>query len=235
MPGDKNYQVVLEDEDVLIVDKPSGLRTIPDGYQPLLPCLAKQLREDFGNIYVVHRLDKETSGVILFAKNAKAHRILNIQFKNRQVEKSYHAICAGYPEWKSITADFPLKVNGDRRHRTTIDFNNGKPAQSEFSILFSEGHYHLVSILPHNGYTHIIRAHAAALAVPLVSDKLYRHSAVSESIQIRFDVIPRVALHAFRLQFIHPTFNQPVSVKADYPPDFQRACELLSLKQETGA
>ena len=83
MPGDKNYQIIFEDEDILVVDKPSGLRTIPDGYQPLLACLAKQLRDEYGQIFVVHRLDKETSGVILFARNAEAHMDLNLQFENR--------------------------------------------------------------------------------------------------------------------------------------------------------
>ena len=235
MPGDKKYQIVFEDDDILVVDKPSGLRTIPDGYQPLLTCLAKELREEFGRIYVVHRLDKETSGVILFAKSADAHRDLNLQFENRLVNKTYHAICAGYPEWKTLSANYPLKVNGDRRHRTIIDYQNGKPALSEFSILSSKGTYHLYSIHPIDGYTHIVRAHAAALAIPLLTDPLYHHPAVPESVQVRLDLIPRVALHAYQLQFAHPSTKEQICFCVDYPPDFTLACELLGLKQKTGA
>ena len=235
MPGDKNYQIIFEDEDILVVDKPSGLRTIPDGYQPLLACLAKQLRDEYWQIFVVHRLDKETSGVILFARNAEAHRDLNLQFENHLVTKTYHAICTGFPQWQSITANFPLKVNGDRRHRTIIDYQNGKPAATEFMVLSSNREFHLTEIHPNNGYTHIVRTHAAALAIPLLSDPLYHHPSVPESIQVRLEIIPRVALHAYQLEFAHPSTKEEVRFYVDYPADFARACELTGLQKKTGA
>jgi RluA family pseudouridine synthase len=229
MPGDINYRVIFEDPDILVIDKPSGLRTIPDGYQPLLPCLAGQLLKDYGRIYVVHRLDKDTSGVIILAKNADSHRSLNLQFDDRKIIKTYHAICAGILDWKAISANFPLLVNGDRQHRTVIDGKRGKPAETTFSVIRSAGFYHLISAQPHNGYTHIIRAHAAALALPLLSDPLYHHPAVPKDVQMRMDVIPRLALHSWQVQFIHPNSNEFLSFTAVYPPDFAKAGQILNL------
>ena len=229
MPGDMKYQIIYEDDDILVVDKPSGLRTIPDGYQPLLPCLASLLRSKYGIVYVVHRLDKDTSGVMLFAKNVESHRNLNKQFHDRSIVKTYHAICAGYPEWKTITADFPLLVNGDRQHRTIIDNLSGKSAKTYFSTINSAGEYHIISAQPHNGYTHIIRAHAAALAIPLLSDPLYHNPTVPKNVQMRLDVIPRIALHSWQIQFTHPVTRNNVSFRADYPPDFVNAALQLGL------
>ena len=229
MPGDIEYQVIFIDQDILAVNKPSGLRTIPDGYQPLLPCLAGQLRKDFGQIFVVHRLDKDTSGVVLFARNAAAHKNLNQQFDVRKIVKTYQAICAGNPEWNNVSANFPLRVDGDRQHRTVIDTVKGKPAETSFSVINSSGMYHLISAIPYNGYTHIIRAHAAVLAIPLLSDPLYHHPAVQKELQMRQDIIPRMALHSLQVQFIHPVSGEPASFKADFPPDFSQACQKLNL------
>jgi len=133
------------------------------------------LRENYGQVIVVHRLDKEPNSVIFFARNLEANRKLNLQFENRLVTITYHAICTGYPQWQRFTANFPLKVNGDRRHRSIIDHQKGKPATSEFKIHSSRGKVHLTEIHPNNGYTHSVRAHAPAVAIPLLSDPLYHH------------------------------------------------------------
>lgn len=229
MPGDIGFQVLFIDQDILVINKPSGLRTIPDGYQPLLPCLAGLLRKEFGQIFVVHRLDKDTSGVILFARNAAAHKHLNHQFETRKIVKTYHAICAGFLDWKNTSANFPLRVDGDRQHRTVIDTAKGKPAETSFSLINSSGMYHLISAIPHNGYTHIIRAHAAALAIPILSDSLYHHPAVQKEIQLRQDIIPRLALHSWQVQFVHPVSGETLSFLADIPTDISQACQKLNL------
>src|SRR5512133_3946911 len=89
--------ILYQDETLLAVNKPAGLRTIPDGYNPTLPYLAALLEPAFGRVWVVHRLDKDTSGAILFARTAESHRALNQQFEQRKVKKEYHAIAVGMP------------------------------------------------------------------------------------------------------------------------------------------
>jgi RluA family pseudouridine synthase len=168
-----DYQVVLEDEALLVINKPPGLLSIPDGYDPSLPHLAGLLQERYGRVWVVHRLDKDTSGVMLFARSADAHRALNQQFEERKTRKEYHAVCVGMPEWETLSITLPLRVNGDRRHRTVIDHQTGKPAETDAAVLQRLGVFTLVSALPHTGYTHQIRTHLAAMALPILDDPLY--------------------------------------------------------------
>jgi tRNA pseudouridine32 synthase / 23S rRNA pseudouridine746 synthase len=156
--------LLYTDETLLVVNKPAGLLSIADGYRPDLPHLARLLQAEFGRVWVVHRLDKDTSGVMLFARDAQTHRELNTQFEQRVVQKEYHAILAGMPEWEQIEIDLPLRVNGDRKHRTVIDHQNGKPARTSARVLERLGLFSLIAAAPHTGYTHQVRAHFAALA-----------------------------------------------------------------------
>ncbi len=221
MPGKPNLQILYQDQNLILVNKPSGLRTIPDGYHPELPCLVNELSMEFGKVFVVHRLDKDTSGVILFALSPEFHKALNQQFSSRLVKKVYHALVVGTPDWENITADFPLLVNGDRSHRTVINSSHGKPAKTEFTILQSFGEYSLVQAIPQSGYTHQIRAHACALGIPILSDPLYWSKTILRCRQLRSDIIPRLALHAHEITFIHPETQAKVTITAPYPQDFE--------------
>lgn len=209
-------EIIFEDASFIIVSKPAGLRTIPDGYSPNLPCLAHLLREQTEPIFVVHRLDKDTSGVMVFAKTAEAHRHLNNQFEHRLVEKTYHASISGTPTWDAIIIDAPLKVNGDRNHRTTVDKQRGKPARTDIQIVHRQKFTSLVSVHPLSGYTHQIRSHLASIAHPVQGDTLY-HSMPDNS-----PAYPakRLMLHAYTIKFFHPLTNTQVSFTASYPPDF---------------
>jgi tRNA pseudouridine32 synthase / 23S rRNA pseudouridine746 synthase len=213
-------EILYEDSDLLAINKPSGLLSIPDGYQFRLPTVKSVLEPEFGRLWIIHRLDKETSGVLLIARNQAAHKKLNIVFQERKVNKNYHAIVYGeYPDVDS-TIDLPLRKNGDREHRTIIDLAVGKPALTYVKNLSSGALISLVSAQPKTGYTHQIRAHLSALGFPIVGDTLYtrKGTGANKSIRIPF---PRVALHAFEISFIHPLVDKMISINAPYPPDFQ--------------
>lgn len=221
------------DEDLLALNKPAGLLTIPDGYDPSLPNLAAMLKEHYGPTWVIHRLDKDTSGVILFARNAEAHRQLNAQFAHRETQKEYHCLFAGQPEWTETQIDLPLRVNGDRRHRTVVDHSAGKAAQTTIRVLQRLGLFTFAAAIPHTGYTHQIRSHLAAIGFPILADALYlsRRPDRPEQIAAR-DVIPtlpiqRVALHAFQLTFTHPVTGERRVVQAPYPTDFRETLAQL--------
>src|SRR3990172_10487226 len=128
-------QIIHADDHVLVVNKPSGLPVLPDGWEKDAPYLVKMLEEEFGKVYIVHRLDKTTSGVMVFARNAECHRALNIQFENREAEKIYHAIMEGNPKWDEKTAKHPLRADVGKKHRTAVDDKNGKPSETRFRVI----------------------------------------------------------------------------------------------------
>jgi RluA family pseudouridine synthase len=211
--------VLFQDEFILAVDKPAGLSVLPDGWDPAAPYLAQLLEAEFGTLWIVHRLDKVTSGVMVFARNAEAHRALNIQFERRQTEKIYHAICNGNPKWDEHTAKHPLRVNVGHSHRTVVDHSRGKPSETYFKVLQRYGSAALLEAIPATGRTHQVRVHAYALGIPLLGDALYSASPSG--------IIARPALHALSLTLIHPKTGQRAAFKAPYPDDFSEALKRL--------
>ncbi len=225
---------IFKDEHILIINKPAGLSVLPEGWEPDAPYLVKMLEEEYEKIWVVHRLDKFTSGVLIFALTAEAHRALNIQFEKHETEKVYRAITMGAPPWKERTTKFPLRVNVGHKHRTMVDNKKGIPSETKFKVLnwnntssdelsFTEDikGMALVEARPMTGRTHQIRVHAYALGYPLLGDTLY---SAPET-----DVIARPALHAHSITFTHPISDERVSFTAPYPADFKKALERLKL------
>ena len=218
--------ILYSDEHILIINKPAGLPVLPDGWEKDAPYLVKSLEEGYGRIFIVHRLDKVTSGVMVFARDAETHRALNIQFENHQAEKVYHAIVQGNPRWDEKTAKHPLRANVGHKHRRMVDNKNGKPSETRFKVLKrfqarpeqGRGDSVLIEAKPMTGRTHQIRVHAYALGHPLLGDTLY---GAEET-----DVIARPALHAYSLTIVMN--GEPMAFKAPYPDDFRVALERLN-------
>jgi RluA family pseudouridine synthase len=212
--------VLWQDEALLAVNKPAGIAVLVEGWDPHKPYLTGLLRERFGRVWNVHRLDKDTSGVLLLARSALAHRALNTQFQQGQVRKTYHALVVGQPEWQERWVRLPLRTNGDRRHRSVVDLEGGKPSETEFHLLEGFGAYALLEAIPHSGRTHQIRAHLAAIGFPLVVDALYGDGKPLPTLE-------RTGLHACLLALAHPLTGQNLKLEAPYPQDFSRSLACL--------
>jgi RluA family pseudouridine synthase len=212
--------IIYEDEYIVIVDKPAGLPVLPDGWEKDAPYLVKMLEEEYGKIWIVHRLDKITSGVMVFARDIRTHRTLNIQFEERQAEKVYHAIVEGIPQWNEKIAKHPLRINVGHKHRTGVSDKYGKPSETRFKVIKRYQEAALIEARPVTGRTHQIRVHAYALGHPLLGDILYGASETH--------LIARPALHAHSLTFTHPQRGERQMFLAERPQDFVETLELLS-------
>jgi RluA family pseudouridine synthase len=218
--------ILYEDEHLLVLDKPAGLPVLPDGWEKEAPYLVRALEEQYGKIFIVHRLDKITSGVMVFARQAETHRALNLQFENHEAQKTYHAIVEGNPKWEEKTARHPLRANVGHKHRSMVDNKNGKPSETRFRVIKryparpaqGRGEWALLEAQPLTGRTHQIRVHAYALGHPLVGDVLYGAQETHG--------IPRPMLHAQSLSFIHPATNERVKFTAAHPADFDEVLQM---------
>lgn len=232
-----DIQVLFCDDALLVVNKPAGLSTLPDGYNPSLPHIKSVLERQFGPLWIVHRLDKETSGVLILARSAKAHKSLNTQFEQHHVSKIYHALVIGNPAWQEQTVSLLLRSNGDRRHRTVIDPLAGKPSVTHLKLLERFGQYCLVEAVPETGRTHQIRAHLYALGLSILGDSLYgkRNSLHGEhnTYPSQDDNDPSVGLvgsmglHAVSLEIDHPFTGKSMKFTAPYPAELIMVLEQL--------
>jgi RluA family pseudouridine synthase len=216
-----NIPILYEDEELLIISKPTGLPVLPDGWEKEAPYLVKLLEKQNGRLWIVHRLDKITSGVMAFARTAEAHRALNLQFEQHEIEKLYHAIVVGVPEWDRLIARHPLRVDVGHSHRTVVDHSKGKSSDTAFRVLERYLGYSLLEAVPGTGRTHQIRVHAYALGFPLLGDMLYSAPIT--------DLIARPALHALSLTITHPTNGKRITFTAPYPDEFQTSLKKLQL------
>lgn len=230
--------VIYQDEALLVVNKPAGLPVLPDGYDQQAKYLVGVLRTQFGPLWVVHRLDRETSGVLVLARQGEIHRSLNQQFAGRSVKKAYLALVVGDPPWEERTVRLPLRADGDRQHRTVVDRQRGKRAITHLRVLERFGGFTWLEVVPETGRTHQIRAHLAALNLPIAVDALYGDgtpiylSAIKPhyrkpSERAERPLLARLGLHAHALTLVHPQGQGVIDFEAPLPQDLATTLRAL--------
>lgn len=222
-----NQLVLYNDADIILINKPAGLLSIADGYDPTLPHIKHVVEPDFGEVWIVHRLDKDTSGVMLIARNAETHRKLNEDFRLKKIEKTYHGLVTPAPTWREIDIQLPLLPDGDRKHRTRVSQASGKTAQSFCRVMKWFGAGVLMEIKILTGISHQIRAHLRANDLALFGDTLYSAGLPSQPFPV-----PRTMLHARTLGFTHPSTEKWLTFTVPYPEDFRAAYS--QLRKTTG-
>ncbi|WP_135075817.1 pseudouridine synthase [Terasakiella sp. SH-1] len=186
------------DDFIVVVNKPSGLLSVPGRALEHRDCLETRLRESFFSIQTVHRLDMDTSGVMIFALQKEAHRILSKQFELKQTSKSYVCLVDGYVEQEEGEINLPLRCDWPNRPLQMVDFEQGKKAQTFWRVLerCEEGITRL-ELTPITGRSHQLRVHCKELGHPILGDRFYAPQTVVKKAK-------RLCLHAQALEIFHP-------------------------------
>lgn len=222
------WQLLAETDNWVAINKPAGLLSVPDREGKEIS-LKKLLQLKYGNIFAVHRLDRETSGVILFAKNELTHRELSLQFEQRTTIKIYSGLVIGKPEQVNQLIDSPIKEHPGIAGKMIIH-RNGKPSQTEYTVLETLTPYSWVSFQLHTGRTHQIRIHMQSIGYPLVCDPLYGDGQpvllsrfkpkfkLSKQEEAEKPLLNRLALHASLLKFQEKD-GSTITIEAELPKD----------------
>ena len=234
-----NYSVIYSDEHLVVLNKKSGILIAADRYNPDAPRLDLLASEEFGRLYAVHRIDKDTSGIIIYARTPEAQQNLSVQFEKRLVEKTYHALVYGHPLWEDLHVDLALQPDGDARHRTVANKRFGKPSVTDFHLIGTCGPYSWIEAKPKTGRTHQIRVHLAENGLSIVCDPLYsgnqkpvRLSEIKRKWNGDEDeerpLLSRLALHAYKIEFTHPATGERVTFTAPYQKDMDATRKQLA-------
>jgi tRNA pseudouridine32 synthase/23S rRNA pseudouridine746 synthase len=208
-PPDTPLQFVHEDAQILVMDKPAGLLTVPGKLEGRQDSLITRLQAARWDALTVHRLDCDTSGVIIFARTKQAQGFLGQEFEQRRAQKTYIARLHGHLAEDAGTIDLPIGSDWDYRPRQKVR-PDGKPALTDWQVIDRTPDETRVRLTPHTGRSHQLRVHMLALGHPIVGDQIY---APDRSAQY-----PRLMLHAEALSLHHPASSQRVSFSA--PPPF---------------
>ncbi|NBT24806.1 RluA family pseudouridine synthase [bacterium] len=221
---DLPLDILHEDDDILVLNKASGMHVHPGAGRPTGSLAAALLHHCKGQLApggapdrpgIVHRLDRETTGILVAAKNDAAHRELSRQFRDRETEKTYLAYVLGRPRGNAGTWDGPIGRHPVSRQRMAIR-SRGRPAKTDWKVLGSWPGASLLELRLHTGRTHQIRVHASAAGCPVAGDATYGGA----NSLTRTAKVPRQLLHAHRLSFTHPRHGEQLSFTAPPPPDF---------------
>lgn len=231
-------EILYQDEALVVVAKPTGVLSIPDRFDPGKPNMHDALAARFPRVWTVHRIDRETSGAIVFALDEDAHRSLSLQFERRTVEKTYLALVEGVPLPDSGVIEQPIGPHPGKPGQMTI-MRRGKYALTKYRVQEAFRGYALVEATILTGRTHQVRIHLASIGHPLVADPLYGRSEALFLSQIKSKgfhmgklqeetpLIHRTALHAWRIAFDHPRSDERITVEAPLPKDLKAALNQL--------
>lgn len=201
--------ILHEDKAILVVDKPAGLLTVPGKLENRQDCLITRLQATHWDALTVHRLDCDTSGVIIFARTKQAQGFLGQEFEQRRAQKTYIARLKGRLEPDSGTVDLPLGSDWDYRPRQKVDHEHGRPAVTDWQVIDRSEDETRVRLTPHTGRSHQLRVHMLTLGHPILGDQIYAPETLNEH--------KRLMLHAESLSLHHPTTKDRVTFTAPVP------------------
>lgn len=230
--------IVYEDEAIIAINKPSQILVIPDHWDPNKPSIISMLQDRYpeNKIYIIHRLDKDTSGIVLFARTEQAHKYLNQQMEQRQVEKIYSAIVKGEVTEDGFI-DLAIDTSPGSKGRMMIR-KKGKKSLTEYKVIERFKGFTYLKVIPKSGRTHQIRVHLYAIGYPLAIDPLYGNnqpiflSKLKRNYRFKLDqeerpLIDRLTLHAAEIGFTHPGTGEPVRIATELPKDMRAILHAL--------
>jgi RluA family pseudouridine synthase len=225
------FEIIHADDQVVVVNKAANVLSIPDRFAPEKFNLSKRLEERYGEIFVVHRLDKETSGIIVFCRTPESHKHLSEQFFARTIKKVYLTLVEGCMHQTEGVIDKPIAPDPIHPDRMVVA-PKGRPSVTNFRVKEAFRNYSLVEAEIKTGRTHQIRVHFQSIGYPLAIDALYgrQSSFLLSSLkqgkyvigkdQEERPLMSRSSLHSFSIDFIHPSTGKPVYYEASLPKDF---------------
>ena len=231
----KNLDIIFENEEFIAINKPAGLFSVPDRFGVEVS-LKQILEEKFGKVFIVHRLDKETSGVIMFAKDAATHKTISELFENRKIEKYYLGLVIGSPINATGTIDAPIAEHSFRRGEMIVN-PKGKACFTTYEVLNDYKLFTWIRFRIHTGRTHQIRVHSKHIGHPLVCDELYgdgkpvllsqikKRYKLSKDILDETPILSRVGLHAHQLIFEWK--DKKIDLVAEPPKDMRALLQQL--------
>lgn len=208
-PPDTPLDILHEDASILVVNKPAGLLTVPGKLEGRQDCLITRLQAARWDALTVHRLDCDTSGVIIFARTKQAQGFLGQEFEQRRAQKTYVARLKGILAPDTGTVDLPLGSDWEYRPRQKVDHVHGRPAVTDWEVLARTDSETRVRLTPHTGRSHQLRVHMLALGHPILGDQIYAPETLTDH--------KRLMLHAETLSLHHPATKERVSFTAPAP------------------
>lgn len=212
-PPHTSLDILFKDEYLLILNKPSGLLSVPGRGEDKQDCLISRVQSEYPDALIVHRLDMSTSGLMVIALGKEMERALSILFQQREVAKKYIAIVDGEISPVAGMVDLPLITDWPNRPKQKVDFENGKPSRTQYEVLSHDKNNNATRVIlsPITGRTHQLRLHMQSINHAILGDELYaKEEAIKKS--------PRLLLHACNLCFQHPVTNALIKINSE--PEF---------------
>jgi 23S rRNA pseudouridine1911/1915/1917 synthase len=233
----KTPEILYQDDDIIIANKPSGVAVIPERFDTGKIDFKQILEKQLGiSLMTVHRIDRDTSGVILFAKHAEAHKLFNTMFEEREIGKEYLTFVLGKVNGKTGVIDSPIATHPSKNGRMVVH-PKGKAAHTEFEVLEQFKHAAFLKVVIKTGRTHQIRVHFSSCDHPLLVDPIYgtQSAFFLSSIKKKYKqgeeeerpTLSRLSLHAHSLSFTHPKSGNLITVEAPLPKDLATTLNLL--------
>ncbi|GLR18336.1 RluA family pseudouridine synthase [Portibacter lacus] len=232
----KSYDIIFEDTEILVVNKAAGVPVIPGRTSEMDFSLKYLFKKKYGDIFIVHRIDAETSGIVILAKDAETHRRLNTMFQNRQIEKQYLLLTRGIP--RPDEGEIELSLKKLNNQNKSVVSKEGKAALSTYKVLKKYQNIALCEAEIKTGRHHQLRVHFKAINTPLLVDPIYGDPGfyLSEIKAKKYNknkdaverpLMNRLSLHANKLSFLHPTSGEKMSFEAALPKDLRAVINQL--------